>query len=209
MCTLDDFDELVDPHTLARHCLGLEPSDYILRTIDQEQKKHELSELSYVRSSLLLFLRINFSLGAEMTSNFNKEMYAKIKGKKNEPLSAIEQRVLRITDKEKEKETVERVSSTPAPDLDEGQVASLDVSIEEVVHPLKNRKTGAKGKEKVSFSVKEDTRVAMDCVNKLLTPREMKEISSVRSHEMVSHHVHKLVQVIVLLLFLSSSSLRF
>ena len=117
--TLDDFDELVDPHTLARHCLGLEPSDYILRTIDREQKKHELFELSYVRSSLLLFLRINFSLGAEMTSNFNKEMYAKIKGKKNEPLSAIEQRVLRITDKEKEKETVERVSSTPAPYLDE------------------------------------------------------------------------------------------
>ena len=49
----------------------------------------------------------------------------------------------------------------------------------------------------------------MDCVNKLLTPREMKEISSVPSHEMVSHHVHKLVQVIFLLLFLSSSSLRF
>ena len=209
MSTIDDFDELVDLHTLARHCLGLEPSDYVLRAIDREQKKRELSELSYVRSSLLLFLGINFSLDAEMTSKFNKEMYAKIKGKKNEPLSAIGQRVLRITDKEKEKETVERVSSTLAPDLDEGQAASPDVSIEEVVRPLKERKMGAKGKEKVSFSVWEDTGVAMDCVNELLTPREMKEISSVPSHEMVSRHVHKLVQVIVLLLFLSSSSLRF
>ena len=209
MSTIDDFDELVDLHTLARHCLGLEPSDYVLHTIDREQKKRELSELSYVRSSLLLFLGINFSLGAEMTSKFNKEMYAKIKGKKNEPLSAIGQRVLRITDKEKEKETVERVSSPPTPNLDEGQLASPDVSIEEVVRPLKKRKTGAKGKEKVSFSVWEDIGVAMDCVNELLTPREMKEISSVPSHEMVSHHIHKLVQVIVLILFLSSSSLRF
>ena len=69
--------------------------------------------------------------------------------------------------------------------------------------------TGDKGKEKVVFSVWEDTGVAMDRVNELLTPGEMKEISSVPSHEMVSHHVHKLVQVIFLILSLSTSSLRF
>ena len=34
----------------------------------------------------------------------------------------------------------------------------------------------------------------------LLTPGEMKEISSIPSHEMVSCHVHKLVQVILLIL---------
>ena len=34
--TIKDFDELVDPCTLARHCLGPEPSPYVLRTIDQE-----------------------------------------------------------------------------------------------------------------------------------------------------------------------------
>ena len=208
--TIDDFDELVDPRTLARHCLGSEPSDYVLRAIDQEQKKRELFELSYVRSSLLVFLEINFTLlGAEMTTKFNKEMYAKIKGKKNEPLSAIGQRKLRITDKEKEKETMERVSSTPTPDLDEGQEASLGISIEEVVRPSKKRKTRDKGKQKVGFSVWEDAGVAMDRANELLTPGEMKEISSVPSHKMVSHHVHKLVQVTVLLLSLSSSSLRF
>ena len=56
-----------------------------------------------MRSSLLLFLGINFTLlGAEMTTKFNKEMYAKIKGKKSEPLSAIGQRKLRIIDKDKE-----------------------------------------------------------------------------------------------------------
>jgi len=152
--TIDDFDELVDLWTLARHCLGPEPLDYILRAIDQEEKKCELSELFYVRSSFLLFLRINFTLlGAEMTTKFNKEMYAKTKGKKNEPLSAIGQRKLRITDKDKEKKTVERVSSTPALDLDEGQATSLGVSIEEVVHPSKKRNTGDKGKAKVGSSV--------------------------------------------------------
>ena len=144
-----------------------------------------------------------------MTTKFNKDMYAKIKGKKNEPLSTIGQRSLRIIDKEKEKETVERVSSTPAPDLDGGQVASPSVSIEEVVRPSKKRKTRDKGKQKVGFSVWEDAGVAMDRANELLTPGEMKEISSVPSHEMVSHHVHKLVQVIFLILSLSTSSLRF
>ena len=70
-----------------------------------------------------------------MTTKFNKEMYAKIKGKKNESLSNIGQRRLRIIDKEKEKETVEWGSSTPA--LDEGQAVSLGISIKEVVPPLK------------------------------------------------------------------------
>ena len=40
----------------------------------------------------------------------------------------------------------------------------------------------------------------MDRANELLTPGEMKEISSIPSHEMVSRHVHKLVQVILLIL---------
>ena len=41
--TIDDFDELVDPRTLARHCLGPEPSLYVLQAIDQEQRKCESS----------------------------------------------------------------------------------------------------------------------------------------------------------------------
>ena len=55
-----------------------------------------------------------------MMTKFNKEMYKKIKEKKNKPLSNIGQRRLRITDKEKEKEkeTVERGSSNPTLDLE-------------------------------------------------------------------------------------------
>ena len=64
-------------------------------------------------------------------------MYKKIKEKKNEPLSNIGQRKLRFTDKEKEreKEMVERGSSTPALDLEEGQAALLGVFVEEMARP--------------------------------------------------------------------------
>ena len=63
-----------------------------------------------------------------MTTKFNKEMYKKIK-EKNEPLSNIGQRKLRITDKEKEreKEMVERGSSIPALGLEEGQATSPSI----------------------------------------------------------------------------------
>ena len=88
-----------------------------------------------------------------MTTKFNKEMYNKIKEKKNEPLSNIGQRRLRITDKEKEKEMVKRGSSTPALDLEEGQAASPGISVEEVARPLKKQKVANKGKEKIGSSV--------------------------------------------------------
>ena len=56
-----------------------------------------------------------------MMSKFNKEMYKKIREKKNEPLSSIGQRKLRFTDKEKEKEKeiVERGSSNPILELED------------------------------------------------------------------------------------------
>ncbi|XP_050260106.1 uncharacterized protein LOC126705254 [Quercus robur] len=160
--TIEDFGELIDPRTLARHCLGPEPSLYVLK----------------------------------MTSKFNKEMYAKIKGKKNEPLSSIGQKRLRITDREKEKEVVERGSSTPTLDLDEGLLASPGVSIEEVARPSKKQKAASKGKGKADASVWSDAGTAMDRATELFTPAEMREVTSIPSHEMVSRHVHKLVQVL-------------
>ena len=35
---IDDFGNLVDPQTLARHCFGLEPSAFVLRAIAIEEK---------------------------------------------------------------------------------------------------------------------------------------------------------------------------
>ena len=39
--TIEDFDDLVDPRTLARHCLALEPSLYVLSANDREERKRE------------------------------------------------------------------------------------------------------------------------------------------------------------------------
>ncbi|KAK9990529.1 hypothetical protein SO802_025514 [Lithocarpus litseifolius] len=168
--TIEDFDDLVDPRTLARHCLGPEPSHFVLHAIRRKEKK--------------------------MKTKFNQEFYARIKGKKNEPLSSISQHKLRLTDreKEKEKETTKKGSSTPT--LDEGRVASPALSIEEISPHPKKRKTSDKGKGIISASVWADTETALAQANEIITPDEMKEISSVPSYEMVNRHVHKLVQVL-------------
>ena len=56
---------------------------------------------------------------------------------------------------------------------------------------------GSKGKEKVDSSVWSDAEVAVDRAHEFFTPGEMKEISNTPFHEMVSRHVHKLVQVLL------------
>ena len=71
------------------------------------------------------------------------------------------------------------------------------VSVEKVARHFKRQKVGSKGIEKVGSSVWSDAKVAVDCANEFFTLGEMKEISSTPSHEMVSRHVHKLVQVIL------------
>ena len=52
--TIEDFGDLIDPHTLARHCLGPEPSIYILSTLDREEKKRKLSLKTYLSCSFFL-----------------------------------------------------------------------------------------------------------------------------------------------------------
>ena len=100
------------------------------------------SHSSFLRLTPLFFF-------VEMTIKFNQEFYAWIKAKKNEPLSSIGQHKLRLTDKEKEKETTKKGLSAPA--LDEDQVASLALSVDEISPRHKKRKK--KGKEKVGANV--------------------------------------------------------
>ena len=40
--TIKDFNKLIDPRTLAHHCLGPEPSLYVLSVLDREEKKRKL-----------------------------------------------------------------------------------------------------------------------------------------------------------------------
>ena len=60
-------------------------------------------------------------------------------------------RRVRVVEKEKEKEVIEKGSSTPIPE--EGQVASLADSVEEIIPRLKKRRIRDKEKEKVRASI--------------------------------------------------------
>ena len=85
-------------------------------------------------------------------------------------------------------------SSTPA--LDEGHVTSLALSVEEITPRIKKRKMGDKGKDKVGANVWANAKTTLAQANEVVLLEELKEILSVPSHEMVNHHIHKLVQVI-------------
>ena len=56
--TIEDLNELIDPRTLARHCLGSEPSIYVLSILDREEKKRKLP--LYRGLSLPFFFLLNF-----------------------------------------------------------------------------------------------------------------------------------------------------
>ena len=53
--TIEDFGELIDPRTLARHCLGPEPSLYVLSTLDREERKRKLHFTPFLRVCLHSF----------------------------------------------------------------------------------------------------------------------------------------------------------
>ena len=66
---------------------------------------------------------------------------------------------------------------------------SLEVTA--VTPPL----THAKGKTKVGMNVWDDPVTALGHAHNVITNDELKSLSSVPSHELVSRHIHKLVQV--------------
>jgi len=66
---------------------------------------------------------------------------------------------VRVVKKEKEKEVTKKGSSTPT--LEAGQAASLVVSIEEIIPPLKKCQMRDKGKDKMGASVWVDTGTAL------------------------------------------------
>jgi len=55
--------------------------------------------------------------------------------------------------------------------------------------------TSAKGKGKVGRSVWDDLATALGRAHNVITDNELKSLLSIPSHELVSRHIHKLVQV--------------
>ena len=101
----------MDLRTLAFYCLGSEPSAFVIH-----------------------FFFLTLIPLAEMTTKFNKDMYAKMRAKKDEPLLNIGKKKVRITGRGSP--AVSATSITPvASGAETTRTASPSTSIEELLTP--------------------------------------------------------------------------
>ena len=133
-----------------------------------------------------------------MTTKFNKDMYAKIRAKKDEPLSNIGKKTVRIT--RRGSPAVPATSITPvASGAKTTRTASPSTSIEELPTPASKRpRLSLKEKEKVdprTSTIWNDERLAMDRAHGVITAEDLKVFTRVPSNTMASRHVHRLIQV--------------
>ena len=123
-----------------------------------------------------------------MATKFNQELYAKMRAKKNEPLSSLAQKHPRAA-----KEVVETTASTPV--ASNPKATSPTTSVKEITPCPKKAHGGDKGKSKVDASIWDDAATAIGRAHNVVIPKELKGLNSIPSHELVSRHIHKLVQV--------------
>ena len=131
---------------------------------------------------------------AEMTTKFNKDMYARMRSKKDELLSALGTKSVLITDRGVL--ILAALPSSPTSALT--RVASPTLSVEELPPRNKRLRVGEKQKEKVDFrpsSVWDDTGVSMARAQDTFSADELKVFSGVPADDVERRHLHKLVQV--------------
>ena len=155
---------------------------------------HQDLKKKFSFSSFFFFFYKGFLL-AEMTTKFNKDMYARMRGKKDEPLSALETKSIRITDRGA---PILALPSSPTSAPARG--ASPTPSVEEIPPRNKRLRAGEKQKEKVDsrpFSVWDDAGVSMARAQETFSADELKVFSRVPANDVARRHLHKLVQVTV------------
>ena len=131
-----------------------------------------------------------------MTTKFNKDIYAKMRTKKDKPLSSLGKRTVRITRK--------GLSTTPPASVilvvfgtEMARTASPATLVEAIPTPASKRsRVTDKGKEKAdscSSCVWDDKGLAVEKAYGVVTAEDLKAISGVSFNEVATHHVHKLV----------------
>ena len=121
-----------------------------------------------------------------MATGYSKDKYTCVKNLKNEPLS-------HLTPGLKKHKLDEGKDETPAPLSLFGTPSSPTPSLKMMTFSPPT--TRSKGKGKVGKSVWEDPATAFGWAHNVITDDELKGILSIPSHELVSRHIHKLVQV--------------
>ena len=131
-----------------------------------------------------------------MTTKFNKDMYAKMRSKKDEPLSSLEKKMVRVTRKGPSATPV--TFATPIISAVETvRTASPATSVEEIPTPSSKRlRMSGKEKEKAdsySSTVWSDGGLAVDWAHGLVTAEDMKVLNGVPFNVVANQQVHKLV----------------
>ena len=121
-----------------------------------------------------------------MATWYSKHKYARVKSLKNEPLS-------QLTPGSKKCKIDEGKDGTPAPLSLFGTLSSPIPSFEMMT--LTPLTTCSKGKGKVGKSVCEDLATTFGLAHNVIIDDELKGLLSIPSHELVSRHIHKLVQI--------------
>ena len=131
-----------------------------------------------------------------MTTKFNKNMYARMRSKKDEPLFAIGIKFICITDRDAPILTA--LPSSPTSVL--AGVVSPTPSMEELPPRNKRLRVGEKQKEKVDSrpsSIWDDAEVSVARAQDTFSADEMKVFLGVPVDDVARCHLHKLVQVTV------------
>ena len=133
-----------------------------------------------------------------MTTKFNKDMYAKMRANKGEPLSNIGKKMVHVT--EKGSSGVPATSVTPVVSGAETmRTASPSTSIEELPTLIsKRQRLSEREKEKAdprSSTNWSDKRLALDRAHGVVTAEDLKVFFGVSPNTVASRHVHRLVQV--------------
>ena len=123
---------------------------------------------------------------------------AKMRSKKDEPLSNLGKKVVRVTGKGP---APIPLSTIPPIALETTRTTSPTASIEEIVTPgSKRQRVAGKGKEKkkadvCSSTIWDDERLALDRAHEVVAPEDLRALSDMSLNDVASRHVHKLVQV--------------
>ena len=135
-----------------------------------------------------------------MTTKFNKDMYAKMRSKKDELLSNLGKKTVRVTGKGPAPTHLSSVHPI-ASVTKTTRTASPTTSIEEIPTPGSKRpRVTGKEKEKEKADTRlstiwDDERLAVDRAHEVVTPADLRVLSDMSLNEVASRHVHKLVQV--------------
>ena len=143
-----------------------------------------------------------------MTTKFNKDVYAKIRMKKGEPMSSLRKRTMHVTGKGPSVTPLAFVTPIVS-GTETVRTISLATSVEEIPTLASKRlQVTNKGKEKAdsrSSSVWDDEGLAVERAHRTMTVEDLKVISGVSFNEVTTCHIHKLVQVTFLCNFESLS----